>query len=134
MPMALGPRVLGVTPILFVRDVSTAASFYEEKLGFRIDFLYGEPPFFGAVARDGASLHLRCVRDPNFAELAQREDSLILATFEVSDVRALFDEFENRGAEFAQRVMSQVWGGLDFQVRDPDGNVISFVQYEKPAA
>jgi hypothetical protein len=34
-----------------------------------------------------------------------------------------------RDVAFAQRLASQVWGGLDFHVRDPDGNVLSFVQY-----
>ena len=31
--------------------------------------------------------------------------------------------------EFAQTLTKQAWGGTDLQVRDPDGNVISFVTY-----
>jgi uncharacterized glyoxalase superfamily protein PhnB len=38
-------------------------------------------------------------------------------------------EFKARGVEFAQTLTKQAWGGTDFQVRDPDGNVISFVTY-----
>jgi len=57
---------------------------------------------------------------------------LILATIEVSDVRAFYAEYENRGVEFAQRLVEQSWGGVDFKVRDPDGNAISFVQYRAP--
>jgi len=34
-----------------------------------------------------------------------------------------------RNVDFAQRLVRQAWGGLDFHVRDPDGNVISFVQH-----
>ena len=67
---------------------------------------------------------------PNFAELAAREASLILATIEVSDVQALFEEFKQRDVEFAQTPTRQDWGGTDFHVRDPDGNVISFVSYQ----
>jgi uncharacterized glyoxalase superfamily protein PhnB len=118
-----------VTPILFVRDVSAAAEFYRTKLGFAVDFLHGHPAFYGAVSRDGACLHLRLVDTPNFAELAQREVSLILATVEVTNVKALFAEYEGRGVEFPQRLVRQAWGGLDFHVRDPDGNRISFVEY-----
>jgi catechol 2,3-dioxygenase-like lactoylglutathione lyase family enzyme len=116
-------------PILFTRDVARAAQFYRDKLGFEIDFLYGTPVFYGAVRRGNARLHLRFVHDTNFAALAAKEDSLILASIEVSDVRALFAEFEARGVDFPQRVEKQEWGGTDFYVRDPDGNVISFVQY-----
>lgn len=68
----------------------------------------------------------------NFAALAAREGSLILATIEVRNVKTLFEEYERRGVEFAQRLVRQAWGGIDFHVRDLDGNVISFVQYRQP--
>lgn len=125
MSNAFGPAV----PILFVRDVSAAARFYESRLGFTTEFLHGDPPFYGAVRRDGAVLHLRFVARPNFAELAAREVSLILATIAVPDVRALYAELEGRGAPFVQHLVQQPWGGLDCQVEDPDGNRISFVTY-----
>ena len=81
------------------------------------------------MSRDAVCLHLRHVHATNFAELAAREPFLINASIEVSDVRALFDEFNGRGADFAQTLVKQDWGGTDFHVRDPDGNVVSFVTY-----
>jgi catechol 2,3-dioxygenase-like lactoylglutathione lyase family enzyme len=127
-----GPALVGAVPILFVRDVAAAAAFYKGKLGFHIDFLHGKPPFYGSVSRDRACLHLRFVHRTNFAELAAREGSLILATIEVANVRGLFQEYQTRSVDFAQRLVRHPWGGLDFHVRDPDGNVISFVQYRRP--
>ncbi len=128
------PRLTSATPILFVRDVAKAAAFWSEKLGFTIDFLHGQPPFYGAVSRDGACLHLRFVHEPNFRELEAREASLILATIEVSNVKALFAAFEAAGVDFPQRLTRQAWGGLDFHVRDPDGNVVSFVEFSASAS
>ena len=128
------PSCINAVPILFVRDVSVSAAWYEERLGFATEFLYGSPPFYGAVGRDGVHIHLRHVDQPNFAELAAREPSLILATIEVSDVTSLFGEIEDRGAELAQRLIHQQWGGIDFQVRDPDGNAISFVEFPQMGA
>jgi uncharacterized glyoxalase superfamily protein PhnB len=112
--------------------VRKAAAFYAERLAFQVDFLHGNPPFYGSVSRDHACLHLRFVHEPNFAALAAREESLILATIEVRNVKVLFEEYERRGVEFAQRLIRQAWGGIDFHVRDVDGNVISFVQYRQP--
>lgn len=123
------PRLASATPILFVRDVRAAAEHYRERLGFAVDFLHGDPPFYGAVSRGGACLHLRHVAAPNFAELAAREGALILATIGVSDVEPLFAEAQARGAEIVQPLETHDWGGRDFQVRDPDGNRISFVQF-----
>ena len=126
---ASAPTLAGAVPVLFVRDVAEAANFYQGKLGFRIDFLHGKPPFYGSVSRDGACLHLRFVHQKsNFAEFAASEGGLILAMVSVTNVKALFHEYEARSVEFAQRLVRQAWGGLDFCVRDPDGNVISFVQ------
>ncbi len=118
-----------VTPILLVRDVKACAAFFQQKLGFEIDFLHGLPPFYGAVSRDAVCLHIRYVQQPFFARAASREKSLICASIEVSNVQGLFEEFKARGVEFAQTLTKQAWGGTDFHVRDPDGNVISFVTF-----
>lgn len=121
--------VTAVVPILLVSDVSTSATWFADRLGFVVDFLHGEPPFYGSVSRDGVRIHLRYVVDPVFAGIAAREEQLIAASFEVSDVRALYAEIEGRGAEIAQPLIAQPWGGTDFHVRDPDGNIVSFVGY-----
>jgi uncharacterized glyoxalase superfamily protein PhnB len=127
-------RLKDAIPILFVRDVTKSANFFREKLGFQIDFLHGAPPFYGAVSRDGVRLHLRFVHDPFFADAAAQEESLILASIEVENVQGLFEEFRTRGVDFAQKLKKQAWGGTDFHVRDPDGNVVSFVVYEAAQA
>lgn len=125
------PSLKNVIPILLVRDVTACAAFFREKLGFETEFLHGSPPFYGAVSRDGVCLHIRFVHHPFFAQAAAQEKSLIVASIEVTNVQALFEEFKARGAEFAQKLRKQAWGGTNFNVRDPDGNVISFVTYEK---
>jgi len=125
-----GPPVLkDAIPVLLVRDVKGCANFFREKLGFEIDFLHGMPPFYGAVSRDEACLHVRYVQQPFFAQAAAKEGGLISAFLEVINGQALFEEFKARNVEFAQKLTKQAWGGTDFHVRDPDGNVICFVTY-----
>jgi uncharacterized glyoxalase superfamily protein PhnB len=126
------PVLKDVVPILLVRDVKKSAAFFRDKLHFQIDFLHGLPPFYGAVSRDGVCVHLRFVHEPFFAQTAALEESVIVASIEVTNVQGLFEEFKARGVEFAQKLKKQAWGGTDFQVRDPDGNAISFVTYDNP--
>jgi uncharacterized glyoxalase superfamily protein PhnB len=121
--------VKSATPIFFVSDVPRAAAFFRDQLGFEVDFLHGAPPFYGSVSRGDACLHLRLVHQTWFAERSASEESLILATIEVSDVKALYEEFAARGVAFVQPLMRQSWGGTDFQVSDLDGNAFSFVTY-----
>ena len=51
-----------------------------------------EAALFRSVSRDHACLHLRLVHQINLAELAAREGSLIVATIELANVKALFQE------------------------------------------
>lgn len=119
--------VKSVSPVLFVRNAAKAAAHYHSIFGFEIDFLYGEPTCFVAVSRGGFRLYLREVEAPNFQALAAEENELILAMVEVSDVQAVFEGLVARGAEIAQPLATYAWGGTDFHVRDPDGNVFSFL-------
>ena len=52
-------RIVGGAAVLLVRDVAAAAEYYRDRLGFRYDRLWGEPPCFCIVWRDGNHLMLR---------------------------------------------------------------------------
>ena len=45
-------------------------------------------------------------------------------------VKASFAEYLSAGVTFAQRLQKEAWGGRDFIVRDPDGNMLSFVELD----
>lgn len=130
-PSVRGPapelRLRAAIPVLFVRDVGASAQFYRDRLGFGIEFLHGHPPFYGAVVREGACLHLKFVHDRVFGPGRVEEEGLIMAFISVDNVKALFAEYSAKGVPFCQSLTKQAWGGTDFHVRDPDGNHIAFV-------
>ena len=116
-------------PQLFVADIKASCDFFTQKLGFAVAFVYGEPPFYAQVARDGARLNLRCVERPVMdAALRQREDllsaSLTVAT--VDEIKRLFLEFQSAGIAFHQTLRKEPWGARTFIVKDPDGNLLLF--------
>ena len=122
----LAPRLRTAYPQLFVTDLERSAAFYRDRLGFAIHYLYGEPPFYGLVVRDGAGLNLRHVDAAPLDPALRERESLLSANIPVDEVETLFREFEAAGVSFAQRLMRQPWGTLDFVVRDPDGNLLCF--------
>jgi catechol 2,3-dioxygenase-like lactoylglutathione lyase family enzyme len=119
--------VASAKPVLYVADVDASAEFYRDQLGFQIDFLHGNPPFYGSVSREGATLHLKLVDEPVFAAGAAEREGLIMALVDTPNVRDLYTEYLAADAEIAQKLTKQAWGGTDFIVRDPDGNAIAFV-------
>src|SRR5262249_57139518 len=96
-------------------------------LGFSIDSLQGEPPFYGSMSRDGACVHLKFVHEPVLTVGAQDRNGFIVAFIEVENVKMLYAEYVAAGATFDQKLKKQAWGGRDIIVRDPDGNGLCFV-------
>jgi len=120
------PRLCISYPQLFVADVKRAAEFYRQKLGFAIQYLYGEPPFYALVSRNGVGLNLRHVDAPPIEPLLRERESLLSAAIVVEGVKELFLEFKRGGVDFAQALKLQPWDATDFIVRDLDDNLICF--------
>jgi catechol 2,3-dioxygenase-like lactoylglutathione lyase family enzyme len=119
------PHLVAAYPQALVADVTRAAEFYREKLGFRVVYLYGEPPFYALVARDGAWINLRHVDAPARSR-SEPEADMLTANIPVQGIKMLHLEFRARGVDFAQTLKEQPWGATDFIVRDPDGNLLCF--------
>jgi uncharacterized glyoxalase superfamily protein PhnB len=120
------PILTAAEPQLFVRDIVAASEFYSRKLGFSVAFIYGEPPFYAQVFRDGARLNLRQVDDAVLAGIRHATEQLLAATITLEDAKPLFVEYQHAGVEFVQSLKSEPWGARTFMVRDPDGNLLLF--------
>jgi len=119
--------ILASEPQLFVADLQAASEFYVNKLGFKVVFSYGEPPFYAQIARDGGRLNLRRVSGTVFdGGFRSREGDAISATLTLDDARPLFLEFQKAGVAFHQTLRTEPWGARTFIVKDLDGNLIAF--------
>ena len=120
------PELLRAHPQIFVTDMERAVRFYRDQLGFSVGYLYGEPPYYGLVTCDGVGLNLRHVDEsPYAAEVRARED-LLAVTIVTRNAKALFVRLAGAGVTLHQRYREQAWGGHDFIVSDPDGNLVHF--------
>jgi catechol 2,3-dioxygenase-like lactoylglutathione lyase family enzyme len=104
-------------PILTVDDLAASVRYYRDKLGFKLDWEYGEPPDFASVSRGDGVLFMcqRCQGHPGAW--------MMLFT---RDVDKLHDELRKRGATIKMAPRDQPWGMREMQVSDPDGNVLRF--------
>ena len=84
------PRFSRAVPVILVANVQASAEFFRDTLGFSIDFLHGHPPFYGAVSRDDACVHLKFVHEPVFAIGIHDRVGFIMAFIEVENVKALY--------------------------------------------
>src|SRR5262245_40007335 len=118
--------IVAAAPQFLVDDLDDALSFYEQRLGFSRDFVYGD--FYAAVSRDGAIIHLKCAPKLAAERAHRRSGEHLDAYLVVSGVRELHDELVGRGAPISKPLEERPWGTRDFYVEDPDGYVLCFAE------
>ncbi len=123
------PRLTASAPVLLVREIRAAADHYRDRLGFSHDGIWGEPPSFVILKRDG--LHLMLKQADDSAHVVPHwtvSKNLCDIYFWVSDVDALFAELSGRGAKIDYGLCNQPHGCREFGVQDIDGHDIAFGQ------
>ncbi|MGH7948519.1 MAG: VOC family protein, partial [Candidatus Binataceae bacterium] len=123
------PIITAAEPQLFVADIKASCDFFTERLGFKVAFVYGEPPFYGQVIRDGARLNLRCVDAPVIDNRLRAREDLLSASMTVGtadEIKQLYLEMQSAGAVFHQTLRKEPWKSRNFIVKDPDGNLLLF--------
>lgn len=101
-------------PILRVEDMQRSLHFYVGQLGFKNAPWGGDD--FTSVNRDRAGIYL-CRGDQG------RGGAWVWIG--VEDARMLHDELKARGVVIRAPLANHSWA-LEFQVEDPDGNVLRF--------
>lgn len=123
------PILTSTAAHLYVRSIEAATRFYTAKLGFTVDFVYGEPPFYGQVSRDQAHLALRYLDESFFDDDIRERRGLLSASITLAtagEIRQLFRDYQDADVPFDQTLRTEPWQAQTFIVRDPDGNLILF--------
>ena len=130
MPNAAGDRPRwSVAPLFNVGDVVASANYYRDKLGFKYDRFWGEPPSFCMVHRAGVIIMLGqpapgVPATPN--RLVDPGGESWDAYVWVDDADALNAEFKSRGVKITRDICDQPYGCRDFDVEDCNGYRLCF--------
>jgi hypothetical protein len=121
-------EITGIMPFFIVNSVSSALTFYRDRLGFEIIFMGPAPDdiFFGIVRRGAAAIMLKKVGVAPLPNYKRDRDARWDAFIGVSDPDALAAEFESRRVEFLQPLQNDDDGLRGFEIRDADGYVLFF--------
>jgi catechol 2,3-dioxygenase-like lactoylglutathione lyase family enzyme len=102
---------------LAVTDIPAAVDFYTQKLGFRLAFIWGDPPTFAGVNLDKVQMFLqKGTPDPKGCSVY----------FLVGDVDQLYEFHRANGVEVAQEIGDREYAIRDYVVRDLNGYHLSF--------
>jgi uncharacterized glyoxalase superfamily protein PhnB len=110
-------------PVLAVRDTPLALGFYQQQLGFEVDWRFEEDRLrIVQVSRDGCALIL----SDQWPEDAGR--GRIFISLDPPDLERLVSDLTARGVE----VQAGYWGYELAVVEDPDGNRLWFPKPSGP--
>ena len=110
---------------VFVSDVERAVEFYSHRLGLT-------PPtrFDGVAVFDAGACELIVeTADPDDDEERALVGRFTGVSFRVEDIDAAYRVLRDMGVDFDGAPEPQAWGGVLAHLKDPDGNVLTLVQY-----
>lgn len=119
-------RMFRVEPVIMAHDVIEAVEFYRDKLGFKVDFVYGEPATHAAVSQGewtGSTATIQITQVPTDREL---KPSSYLYIYTDTKLDQLFEEYRDRGIEIVSPPKKQLWGMQELVIKDLHGRVIVF--------
>ncbi|MGG7665739.1 VOC family protein [Dyadobacter sp. BHUBP1] len=113
-----------ITPLLLVRDLERAITFYVEQLGFSLTFRYED--FYAGIEMNGNVIHLKT--DYQWTDKPEhRNNDDVDLLFSVDNVEAVYEEISKKHIEIVQPLREMPYG-KEFYTADPDGHVIAFVE------
>jgi uncharacterized glyoxalase superfamily protein PhnB len=117
--MSRGVEFTGIFPILPAEDLEATLEYYRERLGFAVEWRWGDPPVRAGVGRDGVELQLD-------ADRGTRPDHAARVYLHVRGVDAYYESCVESGAQITLPLEDRAFGMRDFRVEDPAGNVLGF--------
>lgn len=109
-------------PIFGVADLQTSLAYYRDRLGFTIDWEYGEPADFASVTRGDTTIFLGEVGHGQVGQAAHAGGGALWVT--TREVDRLHAELKKHGAIVKLPPTDMPWGARELHVADPDGNVL----------
>lgn len=106
-----------VHPTITVPSAQTAAEYYRDKLGFELEFLWGEPPVYAGVRLGQASIH--------FSDGKPSPNGFWVYCV-VDNVDELFEWYQENGIDIVDQPQTHPWGMREFNIQDLNGYRLRF--------
>ena len=116
--------LFGTGPVFPVSDVAASVDFYCQSLGFKLDFVMGEPPDHGSVTRDKVGIQFT-LTSSNFDAKSYPGWTYLF----VENIDLLYAEATARNVEFTQPLGNRDHGMREFEMLDLNGFRLRFGQY-----
>jgi uncharacterized glyoxalase superfamily protein PhnB len=117
-------------PVIGTADVENTVRYFEQTLGFKQQWIWGDPPVYAGVKAGGALLYI--THDPDLA-MAIRERQLSPDIFLwVKDIDRVYEQHRAKQADIVEDLTARPWGIRQYVVREPNGYRLKVAESDEP--
>ena len=115
MPM----KYTNAVPVIATADVLASVSYYTQVLGFSQHFIFGDPPVYAGVERDGVLLYIS--QDDRMAATIKSAGLHPDVFLWVHNIDNVFQEHKRGGAKIVETIADRPWDARQYVIEDPNG-------------
>lgn len=113
-----------ICPLIVVEDIKKARKFYEEVLGQKVEFDFGENvQFHGPFAIHKRDHYQKLLSINTQKQITYKNNNMELY-FESSNLKSIESRLNEEGIEFIHHIIEQPWGQRVMRFYDLDGHII----------
>ncbi len=113
-----------VGPLIVVEDIAAARHFYEDCLGQKVVYDFGENvQFEGNFSIHRKAHYQSLLGDEKGYPITPRSNAGELY-FETDDLEAALERLKQAGVEFIHEIREEPWGQRVMRLYDPDGHIV----------
>ena len=106
-------------PVISTSDVRSIVSYYKGVLGFSEHFVFGDPPVYAGLERDGVQIYVSL--DAKLASALRTSGVHPEIFLWVQDVDKVFEEHKHRGAKIFEEISDRPWDARQYVIEEPNG-------------
>lgn len=117
-------------PVIATTDVVATVHYFEQTLGFKQQWIWGDPPVYAGLKAGGAMLYV--THDPDLAATI-RERRLGPDIFLwVNDIDSVYHQHRARRADITEELTARPWGVRQYVIREPNGYLLKVAESNEP--
>jgi catechol 2,3-dioxygenase-like lactoylglutathione lyase family enzyme len=113
-------------PVIATDDVLSTVAFYKGVLGFTEHFLFGDPPVYAGIERDGVLLYI--AQDAKLTSMLKSSDLHPEVFVWVRDIDRVLDEHRLRGVKIVEEISDRAWEARQYVIEEPNGYYLKIAE------
>ena len=116
-------------PVIATSDVLGTVRYFEQTLGFKQQWIWGDPPVYSGVRAGGALLYV--THDPELASTIRERRLAPDIVLWVSDIDSVYAHHRATRANITEELTARPWGVRQYVVREPNGYLLKVAESQE---